>query len=447
MPKKIDLEDFMDDLCARTPGETEFHQAVQDVAHSVVPVINETPDYLETRVLDRLVEPDRIVSFRVTWKDDAGETHVNRGHRVQFSNAIGPYKGGTRFHPGVTQSVLKFLGFEQILKNALTGLPMGGAKGGADFDPKGRSRDEIMRFCHAMMTELYRHIGPDVDVPAGDIGVGAAEIGYLFGQYKRITGHFNGSLTGKGLEFGGSCLRPEATGYGVVYFLEEMLHRVGEAVEGRSVAISGAGNVALHAAGKVLQRGGKPITLSDSTGALHDPEGFTDEKLAWIEDHKPGRGASLEPYVEEFGGEWYDGNTPWSVPCDVALPCATQNEMDEDDAKTLASNGCRAVVEGANMPLTKAAVDALGAAGVLFGPGKAANSGGVAMSGLEMSQNAARLSRAPDDLRKALRQIMADVHEACLRDGETKNGVDYVRGANVAGFRKVANAMLAFGTV
>ncbi|WP_119165546.1 NADP-specific glutamate dehydrogenase [Algihabitans albus] len=447
MPEPIKLDDFMDWIAERSPEQTEFHQTVHEVVQSVLPCVNDNPDYLRARILYRLVEPDRIVSFRVAWADDRNDVQVNRGYRVQFCNAIGPYKGGLRFHSSVTESILKFLGFEQIFKNALTGLPMGGAKGGSDFDPRGRSSGEIMRFCQSFMTELYRHIGPDVDVPAGDIGVGEAEIGYLFGQYKRITGHFNGTLTGKGLEFGGSCMRPEATGYGAVYFLEDMLHSRDDAIEGRSVVVSGAGNVATHAAEKILHRGGKVLTLSDSGGFLHDEDGLTEEKIAWVRKHKARHGASLADYVGEFGGEWHEDKKPWGVDCDVALPCATQDELGQEDAKRLANNGCIAVVEGANRPLTIDAFQVVKDADVLFGPGKAANAGGVAMSGLEMSQNSARLSRSAEDLRTALRQIMRDIHNTCAEHGEGKQGVDYAKGANVAGFRKVADALLAFGVV
>ena len=447
MPEKIRLDDFMDWVCARNPGETEFHRVVRELVESILPVVNDEPDYLESRLLQRMVEPDRLVSFRVVWTDDDSRIQVNRGCRVQFSNAIGPYKGGLRFHPAVTQDVLKFLGFEQVFKNALTGLPMGGAKGGADFDPKGRSAGEIMRFCQSFMTELFRHIGPDVDVPAGDIGVGEREIGFMFGQYKRITGRFDGALTGKGLEFGGSCMRPEATGYGAVYFLEEMLHRQDEAIEGRTAVISGAGNVATHAAEKIVHRGGKPVTLSDSGGFLHDAEGLTEEKIAWVRRHKAQPGASLADYVDEFGGKWHEGEKPWGVPCDLALPCATQNELEGDDARRLADQGCVAVVEGANMPSTDEAIEVFREAGILFGPGKAANAGGVAMSGLEMSQNSARLYRTADDLREALRRIMTDMHDKCVEHGQDGDRVDYVKGANVAAFRKVAGAMLAFGAV
>ncbi|MEM7669182.1 MAG: NADP-specific glutamate dehydrogenase, partial [Pseudomonadota bacterium] len=359
----------------------------------------------------------------------------------------GPYKGGIRFHPSVTQGVLKFLGFEQIFKNSLTGLPMGGGKGGADFDPKGRSPGEVMRFCQAFMTELYRHVGADIDVPAGDIGVGGREIGYMFGQFKRITNSFEGVLTGKGLEFGGSLMRPEATGYGAVYFLENMLHHRGDAIEGKSAVISGSGNVATHAAEKILHRGGKPLTLSDSGGFVHDPDGMTQEKIDWVKKHKGRRGARIADYVDEFGGSFHEGQRPWGVPCDLALPCATQNELNEDEAKSLVANGCKAVSEGANMPCTAEAITTFQGAKMMYAPGKASNAGGVGMSGLEMSQNSARLHRGEEDLREALKKIMADIHGACVEQGEHGDYVDYVRGANIAGFKKVADAMVAFGVV
>jgi len=448
MVEQVDISAFMDWVVERNPGETIFHQAVHEVAETVIPYINANPVYAKIKVLHRMVEPDRVVSFRVSWVDGNNEVQVNRGYRVQFNNSIGPYKGGIRFHPSVNQGVLKFLGFEQTFKNSLTRLPMGGGKGGADFDPKGRSQDEIMRFCQSYMTELFRFVGPDVDVPAGDIGVGGREIGYMFGQYKRLTNHFNGVLTGKGLEYGGSLMRTEATGYGAVYFMEDMLHHVGEAIEGKTAVISGSGNVATHAAEKVLHRGGKPVTLSDSGGFIHDPDGFTEEKINWIKHHKSHRGARINAYVEEFGGTFHEGQRPWNVPCDMALPCATQNELEEKDARALIANGCKAVAEGANMPCTVDAVAALQAAGVLYAPGKASNAGGVGMSGLEMSQNSARLHREEEDLRLALRKIMTDIHSACVAQGTGPDGkVDYVKGANIAGFKKVADAMLAFGVV
>ena len=444
----VNLSDFMDWVVARNPGETEFHQAVHEVAETVIPFINANPVYEKIKVLERMAEPDRIVSFRVSWADDNGEVQVNRGYRVQFNNSIGPYKGGIRFHPSVNQGVLKFLGFEQTFKNSLTGLPMGGGKGGADFDPKGKSQHEIMRFCQSFMTELYRHVGANIDVPAGDIGVGGKEIGYMFGQFKRITNSFEGVLTGKGLEYGGSLMRPEATGYGAVYFLENMLHHIGQQIEGKTAVISGSGNVATHAAEKILHRGGKPVTLSDSGGFIFDPDGLTQEKIDWIKEHKKQRGARISAYVAEFGGEYHEGKTPWGVPCDVALPCATQNELNGADAAMLLKNGCKAVSEGANMPCDMKAISAFHEARILYAPGKASNAGGVGMSGLEMSQNSARLHRTEEDLRLALRKIMDDIHDACVRHGSEPDGhVDYVKGANIAGFKKVADAMLAFGVV
>jgi glutamate dehydrogenase (NADP+) len=441
------IDDALERARARAPNEPEFHQAVEEVFASLGPLLEEEPGYAAAAVLDRLAEPDRVISFRVVWEDDAGRIHVNRGWRVQFSNAIGPYKGGLRFHPSVNPSVLKFLGFEQIFKNALTGLPMGGAKGGADFDPKGRSDREIMRFCQSFMAELFRHVGDDIDVPAGDIGVGAREIGYMFGTYKRLTNRFTGVLTGKGREYGGSLVRPEATGYGAAYFLEDMLGTVDEAIEGNGVVISGAGNVATHAAEKVLHRNGRPLTLSDSAGFVHAAEGLTMEQVARIKAHKAKPGARLCEIADELGLAHHEG-TPWGVPCDAAMPCATENELDGKAARTLLANGCRAISEGANMPCTHDAVTAFRDAGILFGPGKAANAGGVALSGLEMSQNAARLSRGADDLREALRRIMSEIHDLCAEHGRRGDGsVDYIAGANIAGFRKVADAMLAFGVV
>ncbi|MEL7000551.1 MAG: NADP-specific glutamate dehydrogenase [Pseudomonadota bacterium] len=448
MSDKLDLQEFMDWVVDRNPAEEVFHQAVHEVAETVIPFINDNPVYAKIKVLHRMAEPDRIVSFRVSWADDNGEVQVNRGYRVQFNNSIGPYKGGIRFHPSVTQGVLKFLGFEQTFKNSLTGLPMGGGKGGADFNPKGRSQHEIMRFCQSFMTELYRHIGADIDVPAGDIGVGGKEIGYMFGQFKRLTNSFEGVLTGKGLEYGGSLMRPEATGYGAVYFLENMLHHKGDAIDGKTAVVSGSGNVATHAAEKILHRGGKAITLSDSGGFIHDPDGFDQEKIDWVKNHKKVRGNRISAYADHFTGASFHANSrPWDVPCDLALPCATQNELNGADAANLLRNGCKAVSEGANMPCDLDAISAFGDARICYAPGKASNAGGVAMSGLEMSQNSARLHRGEEDLREALKRIMGDIHGACVEQGEQGDYVDYVRGANVAGFKKVADAMLAFGVV
>jgi glutamate dehydrogenase (NADP+) len=446
--RATDLETFMAGVEARNPGQPEFHQAVREVAADIVPWIQDRPRYLHEQILERMAEPDRVVSFRVCWHDDDGNTRVNRGYRVQNNNAIGPYKGGLRFHPSVNQSVLKFLAFEQTFKNALTGLPMGGAKGGADFNPKGKSDHEVMRFCQSFMTELYRHVGADVDVPAGDIGVGAREIGYLFGQYKRITNQFTGVLTGKGLEFGGSPVRPEATGYGAVYFLENMLTAVDDGLAGKRVAISGSGNVALFAAEKVLNRGGTVVTLSDSDGFVHDTDGLDADKLAWVKDLKLNRRGRIAEYAEKFGVDYHEGARPWRVACEVAMPCATQNEIDKDDAEALLKNGCTAVAEGANMPSTADAAEAFLHARILYGPSKAANAGGVAMSGLEMSQNAAHRSMAAEELRLLLREIMDGVHDRCHEAGVDGDGwCNYAKGANIAGFRKVADAMLAFGVV
>jgi glutamate dehydrogenase (NADP+) len=451
-----DIETFMDDVKARSPGETEFHQAVHEVAQSILPFLETKPIYKDLKILERMCEPDRTVMFRVCWQDDDGGVHVNRGYRVQVNNAIGPYKGGCRFHPSVNLSVLKFLGFEQQFKNSLTGLPMGGAKGGSDFDPKGRSSAEIMRFCQAFMTELFRHIGPDIDVPAGDIGVGAREIGYMFGQYKRLTNRFEGVLTGKGLEYGGSLIRTEATGYGAVYFMQNMLATKEMDFDGRTVVISGSGNVALHAAEKAHQLGGRVVTLSDSGGFVHDPDGMTQRKIDWVKDLKK-TGGRMSEYVKEFkDATYHEGKRPWDVPCDYALPCATQNEIGEKDAKALVKNGVTAVAEGANMPTEDAAVKVFQKAGVLFGPAKAANAGGVAVSGMEMSQNSARMSWTDKELRDLLKTTMETIHDTCQEFGEgrdsaedrgKKGEIDYVTGANIGGFVKVADAMLAFGVM
>ncbi len=440
---------FGADLESRNPGEAEFHRAVIEVAANILPFLEDHPRYREMRILERMAEPDRVVSFRVCWQDDAGRVRINRGYRVQMNNAIGPYKGGLRFHPSVNSSVLKFLAFEQIFKNGLTGLPLGAGKGGADFDPKGKSENEIMRFCQAFMTELYRHIGADVDVPAGDIGVGGREIGYLFGQHKRITGGVEGVLTGKAPAFGGSSVRPLATGYGAVYFLQDMMRSAGKDIEHRTVAVSGAGNVAVYAAEKLLQLGAKPVTLSDSDGFVHDPQGFTHEKLDWVKELKFVRRGRIRAYCDVFASAaFHPRQRPWSVPCDIAMPCATENELDASDAETLIGNRVQAVVEGANMPTTSDAAHALQEAGVLFGPGKAANAGGVAVSGLEMSQNAMRIASDGEQMQQRLRRIMQDIHDRCARCGKDygRSGrIDYVAGANIAGFVKVADAMLALG--
>ncbi|GGD32162.1 NADP-specific glutamate dehydrogenase [Croceicoccus pelagius] len=445
----VDLPTFMEGVKRRNPHQDEFVQAVQEVAEDIFDFIADKEEYHEQQILRRIAEPDRVVSFRVCWEDDNGNIRVQRGWRVQNNNAIGPYKGGIRFHPSVTESVLKFLAFEQTFKNALTGLPMGGGKGGSNFNPKGKSVREIMRFCQSFMTELYRHIGADTDVPAGDIGVGGREIGYMFGQYKRITNQFTGVLTGKGLEWGGSLIRTEATGYGAVYFLDNMLKHKGDSLDGKVAVISGSGNVATHAAEKILHLGGKPITLSDSGGFIHDPDGLTQEKIDWVKTHKTHRRGRIKDYVDAFkGATFHEGKTPWNVECDVALPCATQNELLGDDARALVANGCIAVSEGANMPSNLDAVHVFKDAKIMFAPGKAANAGGVAVSGLEMSQNSARRAWKEEELQVLLRDIMDGIHDRCLTYGEMGGGyTDYVRGANIAGFKKVADAMLAFGVV
>ncbi len=446
----VDLNQFMEGVKKRNPGETEFHQAVFEVSQYVFDYIKDKEKYHEYQILRRIAEPDRVVSFRVCWEDDKGNIRVQRGYRVQNNNAIGPYKGGIRFHPSVNQSILKFLAFEQTFKNSLTGLPMGGGKGGSDFNPKGKSVHEIMRFCQSFMTELYRHVGADVDIPAGDIGVGSREIGFMFGQYKRITNQYTGVLTGKGLEYGGSLVRTEATGYGTVYFLEDMLNKAGSAIEGRTAIISGSGNVATHAAEKILHRGGTPLTLSDSGGFIHDPDGLTQEKIDWVKEHKTHRRGRIEDYVKEFkSATFHAGKRPWIIEADLALPCATQNEVSTAEAKTMIKNGVIAVSEGANMPTEQDGIHAFLDAKVLFGPSKAANAGGVAVSGLEISQNQQRMSWGADDLQKQLRTIMQNIHEKCVRYGDTDDPkyIDYVKGANIAGFTKVADAMLAYGVV
>ncbi len=446
----VDLEGFMAGVERRNPGQTEFIQAVREVAEDIFEFMEDKVQYHEAQILRRIAEPDRVVSFRVTWEDDNGNVRVNRGYRIQNNNAIGPYKGGLRFHPSVNESILKFLAFEQTFKNALTGLPMGGGKGGANFNPKGKSVNEIMRFCQSFMTELYRHIGPNVDVPAGDIGVGGREIGYMFGQYKRITNAFEGVLTGKGLEYGGSLIRPEATGYGAVYFLENMVKTRGRDLTGVNAVISGSGNVATHAAEKITQLGGKVLTLSDSEGYIHDPDGIDLEKIQWVKDHKTHRRGRISEYAQEFKGATFYGDRarPWAVPCGVALPCATQNELNGDDARTLVKNGCFAVSEGANMPTDLEGVHVFKEAQLLYAPGKASNAGGVAVSGLEMSQNSERRSWKESELQQLLRDIMDGIHDRCLDYGRKSDTyVDYVKGANIAGFKKVADAMLAFGVV
>ena len=440
---------FMEAVQQRNSNEPEFLQAVQEVAETIIPFIENHPQYEAGRILERMVEPERVLMFRVPWTDDAGEVMVNRGFRVEFNSAIGPYKGGLRFHPSVNLSILKFLGFEQVFKNSLTTLPMGGGKGGADFNPKGKSDAEVMRFCQSFMTELSRHIGPDTEIPAGDIGVGGREIGYMFGQYKRIRNEFTGVLTGKGQNWGGSLIRPEATGYGAVYFAEEMLKRINQDLSGKTVVISGSGNVAQYAAEKCIMQGGKVVTMSDSRGFVHDVEGIDAEKLAWIMDLKNVRRGRIQEYAAHFSSAtFHKGSRPWSVPCDLAFPCATQNELNGEEAAELVANGIQAIAEGANMPCTPEAIAAFEEARVLFSPGKASNAGGVATSGLEMSQNSLRMNWSREEVDGRLHQIMKDIHTACVKYGTRADGsVDYVRGANIAGFVKVANAMLDQGVV
>jgi glutamate dehydrogenase (NADP+) len=443
----LDLDEFMQGLIKRNPGEIEFHQAVEEVATSVIPFINEHPQYVENRILERMTEPDRTIIFRVCWEDDEGNVRTNRGYRIQFNNAIGPYKGGLRFHPSVNLSILKFLGFEQTFKNSLTTLPMGSGKGGADFNPKGKSEREIMRFCQAFMTELSKHIGENVDVPAGDIGVGAREISYMFGQYKRLKNEFTGALTGKALEFGGSLIRKEATGYGCAYFMEEMLKHQGDAIKGKSCLVSGSGNVAQFCAQKIMHLGGKVLTLSDSSGFIHDPDGLNEEKLDYIIDLKTNRRGRISEFAEKFKCKFHKDKRPWSIKADLAFPCATQNELELPDAKLLIKNGCRAVAEGANMPTTKDAIDAFHKAKIIFSPGKASNAGGVSVSGLEMTQNSIRLSWQREELEERLKTIMHDIHQQCVNYGTEKDHVDYIKGANIAGFVKVAEAMVAYGVI
>jgi glutamate dehydrogenase (NADP+) len=443
------IETFMNEVKARNGHEPEFIQAVQEVAETVLPYIVQHDIYHGKNILLRMVEPERLISFRVAWVDDTGEIHVNRGYRIQMNSAIGPYKGGLRFHPTVNASVLKFLAFEQVFKNSLTTLPMGGAKGGSDFDPKGKSDDEIMRFCHAFMTELCRHIGPNTDVPAGDIGVGAREIGFLFGAYKKIRNEFTGVLTGKGLSWGGSQIRPEATGYGTVYFAQSMLETRGDSVNGKSVVISGSGNVAQFAAEKVLQLGGKVLTLSDSGGYIYDPDGIDAEKLEFVKDLKNVKRDRIMTYVKNYpNASYHEGKRPWEVPCEIALPCATQNELDGAAAELLVKNGLIAVSEGANMPSTPEAIHHFQNHKILFAPGKASNAGGVATSGLEMSQNSLRISWTREEVDNRLKHIMKDIHDACTTYGMEEDGYcNYVKGANIAGFVKVADAMLAQGVI
>ena len=444
-----ELDAFMKGLEKRNPGESEFQQAVREVAESLMPFVLEHPKYQKAQILERMTEPDRVIIFRVTWEDDDGNIRVNRAWRVQFNNSIGPYKGGMRFHPTVTLSVLKFLGFEQTFKNSLTGLPMGGAKGGANFNPKGKSDNEVMRFCQSLMIELHRHIGEDTDVPAGDIGVGGREISYLFGQYKRLANRFVGTLTGKGLSFGGSHGRTEATGYGCIYFCENMLNNIGDSVKGKTIAVSGSGNVAIYAAEKATQLGAKVVTLSDSSGFIHDPDGIDPEKLAFVKDLKEVQRGRIHQYIDRFpNATFHKDQRPWSVPVDIAVPCATQNEIDASDASTLLTNRVKVVSEGANMPTELAAAHQFLQGGVLFAPAKAANAGGVAVSGLEQSQNALRLSWSHEEVDLKLQNIMKEIHSKCVNYGKKADGsVNYVDGANIAGFVKVAESMVAYGAV
>jgi glutamate dehydrogenase (NADP+) len=446
---KSKIDGFMELVKQRNGHEPEFLQAVQEVAETVIPYIIQHDIYHGKNILLRMVEPERLISFRVSWVDDNGEIQVNRGYRVQMNSAIGPYKGGLRFHPTVNASILKFLAFEQVFKNSLTTLPMGGGKGGSDFDPKGKSDNEVMRFCHAFMTELFRHIGHNTDVPAGDIGVGAREIGFMFGMYKKLKNSFTGVLTGKGQSWGGSLIRPEATGYGAVYFAQNMLQRKGDSFEGKTVVISGSGNVAQYAAEKSLELGAKVVTLSDSAGYIYDKDGIDTEKLKFVMNLKNNRRGRIKEYLDTYpNAEYFEGERPWSVKCDIALPCATQNELDGDEAKQLIKNGCMCVAEGANMPSTAEAIHEFQNAKILFAPGKASNAGGVATSGLEMSQNALRMSWSRKEVDEKLKDIMEDIHDSCVEYGKNDDGsIDYVKGANIAGFVKVADAMLAQGII
>jgi len=443
------LKKFMDYVMAKNPSEPEFYQAVQEVAETIFPFLDENPKYKAAKVFERMIEPERIIIFRVPWIDDKGEVQINRGYRIEMNSAIGPYKGGLRFHPTVNLGILKFLAFEQVFKNSLTSLPMGGGKGGSDFDPKGKTDNEVMRFCQSFMTELCRHIGPDTDVPAGDIGVGGREVGYMFGQYKRIRNEFTGVLTGKGIEYGGSLIRPEATGYGCVYFAQEMLATINEGIKGKVVAVSGSGNVAQFATQKVIELGGKVVTLSDSNGYIYDKDGIDTEKLAFIMQLKNVKRGRIRDYADQYGCKYVEGSSrPWNEVCDIALPCATENELNEEEATTLVKNGCICVSEGANMPSTPAAVEVFLKNKILYGPGKAANAGGVATSGLEMSQNSLRLSWTREEVDQRLHNIMINIHKSCVQFGKEEDGyVNYVKGANIGGFVKVADAMMAQGYV
>lgn len=443
------VDRFMSELIARNPGEKEFHQAVREVVESVASYVTAYPHFIDLKILERMTEPERVIIFRVPWMDDRGEIHINRGFRVQMNSALGPYKGGIRFHASVNLSIMKFLAFEQVFKNSLTTLPMGGAKGGSDFNQRGKSDAEVMRFCQSFMTELYRHIGPDTDVPAGDIGVGGREIGFLFGQYKRLRDEFTGTLTGKGLGWGGSLLRPEATGYGVCYFAQEMLALKGESFEGKTVLVSGSGNVAQYAAQKAMRLGAKVVTLSDSDGFVHDPDGLDEEKLKFVLNLKNVRRGRISEYAAQYpGAKYFPGERPWGIPCDIALPCATQNEIEAADAERLLAGGCGCVVEGANMPTTPEAIALFQKARILYSPGKASNAGGVATSGLEMTQNSIRQKWTSEEVDAHLHRIMSEIHASCLKYGREEDGyINYVKGANIAGFIKVANAMADQGLV
>ncbi|HEX08723.1 MAG TPA: NADP-specific glutamate dehydrogenase [Thermoplasmatales archaeon] len=441
------VEAFMEKIEEKNPGEKEFHQAVREVAESLMPFINKHPKYKRAKILERIAEPERVVMFRVTWVDDNGEIQINRGYRVQMNSALGPYKGGLRFHPSVNLSILKFLAFEQVFKNSLTTLPMGGGKGGSDFDPKGKSDEEVMRFCQSFMTELQRHIGQFTDIPAGDIGVGAREIGFLYGQYKKIRNEVTGVLTGKSVNWGGSLLRPEATGYGVVYFTTEMLKTRKESIKGKTVAVSGSGNVAQYTVEKVIQLGGKVVTLSDSTGMIYDPDGIDEKKLAYVMELKNVKRGRIKEYAEKFNVTYEDGKKPWQIPCDIAIPCATQNEIEKEDAEALVNNGCICVTEGANMPTTPEGIEIFQEAEILFAPGKAANAGGVAVSGLEMSQNSLRLQWSREEVNQRLQEIMRKIHDTCVKYGKDGDYINYVKGANIGGFVKVADAMLDQGII
>ncbi len=442
------LKEFMSRVEMKNAGEEEFLQAVQEVAESLIPFIEENPQYKEAKILERIAEPERMIVFRVPWVDDKGKVQVNRGFRIEMNSAIGPYKGGLRFHPTVNQSILKFLAFEQVFKNSLTTLPMGGGKGGSDFDPKGKSDNEVMRFCQSFMMELFRHLGANTDVPAGDIGVGGREIGFMFGMYKKLRNEFVGVFTGKAREWGGSLIRPEATGYGATYFAEEMLKTKGENFKGKVVAVSGSGNVAQFATEKVTEMGGKVVTLSDSSGYIYDPGGIDDEKLKFVMHLKNIKRGRIKEYASKYGVEYHEGKRPWEVKCDVAMPCATQNEINSDEAEVLVKNGCYVISEGANMPSTPDAVEVFQKHKILYGPGKAANAGGVAVSGLEMSQNSMRISWTREEVDSRLQTIMRDIHETCVKFGKREDGsIDYVKGSNVGGFVKVADAMLDQGII